>query len=213
MDGQQTSPDSSTCLDCPSGTAGTRGFCSLCAGGTEPNPGRTQCVACAPGFAGALGTCERCQVGEEPDAASALCVPCPPGRAGLNGTCGLCPVGTVQSLDRSLCVFCPEGEIATQARAEVSFLDKGGTMVETYLETYMRYIYIYDMKRLESLRSQVRTWLNDHPILVMLKSMITTNCRIIQLWPILKWYSCRNSALIASPGNVFLCLILYITLV
>ena len=71
----------------------------------------------------------------------------------------------------------------------------------------------YDMKRLESLTPQVRTRLNDHPIRVMLNSMIATNCRIIQLWLILKWYSCRNSALIASPGNVFLCLILYITFV
>lgn len=117
--------DSTDCVPCPSGQAGTLGICIQCPDGEAPNEARTACLQCSVGTAGEGGVCiacpptsiasspgqSGCDVCIDGETANDLrdeCVRCPGSTAGSEGSCGIdCqPMNQVPNPQRTGCETC-----------------------------------------------------------------------------------------------------------
>ena len=122
--------ETSNCVRCPSGRAGSAGTCAACTAGQEPNQERTACGACSPGAYSAAGvvcidcgldaleigyhspdktTCMQCLPGKAPTQTRDACTPCPDRHAGGLGVCHLCPDGTEPDANSFECQDCGVG--------------------------------------------------------------------------------------------------------
>jgi hypothetical protein len=122
-DGMQADPtvDSSACVPCPTGTAGSDGFCALCGPNFAPSDDRSVCTLCPDGTHANSGddtcTATDCGSGWVPDGHG--CRECVPGYFAARGDtdCSQCPAGTWSAEHAADCTPCAEGDYAPAGSA------------------------------------------------------------------------------------------------